>query len=252
MNRFSVGVIALWLAGIFLAACVSQGNLAEFQIATDATFTSFETVDMTTGQFSGFDIDLMRAIASRAGFQVKFSNVAFITLIKSVASCQFDGGIAAIGITSPLQQQVHFSDPYLTVGQVVVVKKGNLTINGRDQLPGMAVGTQRGSASALAIQNIPGIRLAPYDSFEQAFQDLADGNIDAVVAGAPRAQSFVNIKANNLKIVGGEFADESYGIAICNQNGELLKKINAGLKAVKDDGTLNNLLQKWNIKGRVE
>jgi len=241
---FSIGIITL-LIGILLAACGSDSTLVEIQIGTDATFSPFETIDMTSKELSGFDIELMKAIAAREGFKVNFSNVGYIPLMRGIAQCQYDGGISAIAIIDQLKQQVSFSDPYLTFGQVVVVKKGNLTITGRDQFPHMAVGSQRGSASALEIQKIPGVHLMIYDSFNLAFQDLVNGYIDAVVAGSPRAQSYANIKSNNLKIVGGEFASESYGIAICNQRADLVKKINEGLKAVKADGTLDRLTDKW-------
>ena len=244
MKCFSIGIITL-LIGILLAAGGSDSTLVEIQIGTDATFSPFETIDMTSKELSGFDIELMKAIAAREGFKVNFSNVVYIPLMRGIAQCQYDGGISAIAIIDQLKQQVSFSDPYLTFGQVVVVKKGNLTITGRDQLPDMAVGSQRGSASALEIQKIPGVHLMIYDSFNLAFQDLVNGYIDAVVAGSPRAQSYANIKSNNLKIVGGEFASESYGIAICNQRADLVKKINEGLKAIKADGTLDRLTDKW-------
>lgn len=245
MKRLSIGILAL-LIGIVLAACGSnKSTLVEIQFGTDATNSPFESIDMTSKELSGFDIELMNAIAAREGFKVNFSNVGFIPLMRGVAQCQYDGGISAIAIIDQFKQQVSFSDPYLTFGQVVVVKKGNLTINGHDQLSGMAVGTQRGTASVIEVQKIPGIHLTAYDSFDLAFQDLVNGLIDAVVAGSPRAQSYVNIKPNNLKIVGSEFASESYGIAICNQRADLLKKINEGLKAVNADGTLARLTEKW-------
>jgi ABC-type amino acid transport substrate-binding protein len=245
VKRFSIGIMALLMIGFPLVACGGESTLAEIQFGTDATFLPFETIDMTSKEYSGFDIELMRSIAGKAGLKVNFSNVGFFTLIKSIGACQYDGGISAIAIQDQLKQLVNFSDPYLTVGQVVVVKKGNLIITGRDQLQGMAVGSQRGSASILEIQKIPGTKLVVYDSFDLAFQDLVVGNIDAVIAGSPRAQSYVSIKANNLKIAGTPFASESYAIAVCNKNAALLKQINTSLAALKADGTLDRLAQKW-------
>ena len=87
--------------------------------------------------------------------------------------------------------------------------------------------------------------MAPYPTAEFAFRDLADGLIDAVVTDKQLALSYVGVKPNNLKIAGEVFAAENFGIAICKQQTELVKKINAGLAAVKADGTLGELQKKW-------
>jgi polar amino acid transport system substrate-binding protein len=246
LKRFSSLIPAFLLAGILLSACAGQTTAPnKLKIATDATFAPFETANMTTKELSGFDIDLMKVIASKAGFEVEFSNVAFSRMLTGVAKCQYDAGISAITPSAALKGQIAFSDPYLTFGQVLVVKKGNILINGREQLPGMTVGSQNGSPGATEIMKIPGAQLQAYDSYDLAFQDLVTGFIDAVVAGQPRAQSYAAIKANNLKIVGDPFATETYAVAICLKNPDLLQKINAGLAAVKADGTLDRLSQKW-------
>jgi ABC-type amino acid transport substrate-binding protein len=74
------------------------------------------------------------------------------------------------------------------------------------------------------------------------------GDIDAVIASKPRALRFVKIPANNLKIVGDEFTNEDYGIVVCNKQSGLLSKVNAGLKGVKTNGAMDNLLKKWSIQ----
>jgi ABC-type amino acid transport substrate-binding protein len=245
LKRFSRLNPILLLAAILLSACSGQTPAPKLKIATDATFSPFETVNMTTKEIRGFDVDLMKAIAAKAGYQAEFTNVGFSRMLTGVSQCQYDAAVSAITPSPALKRQIAFSDPYLTFGQVVVVKKGNITINGRDQLPGFAVGSQNSSPGANEIMKIPGAQLQAYDSYDLAFQDLVTGFIDAVVAGAPRAQSYVAIKANNLKIVGDPFATESYAIAVCIKDASLLEKINAALAALKADGTLDRLSQKW-------
>jgi polar amino acid transport system substrate-binding protein len=139
-----------------------------------------------------------------------------------------------------------FSDPYLNVGQViVVVKMGNIVIGGWDSLAGMAVGVLNGSPSASAVQNMPNINMVAYPTYSATFKDLINGSIDAVVASKPRALSYTSIPANKLKIVSDEFGTEDYGIAICPQDAELAQKINDGLAAIKADGTLDKLTRNW-------
>ena len=258
MKRLSVMLLGLASIAILLAGCggkstvtsiptgsVAASPLARIRIGVDATFPPFELPGTNRGDFTGFDIELMKAIAARANLEVEFVNVSLNQVMTGVLDCSYDGGMSAITITDELKKQMEFSDPYLTVAQVVVVKKGNITINSRDQLAEMTVGAQLGSTGAIEIQNIPGARLETYPSIDLAFQGLINGDIDAVITGRPRAQVYAGIPANNLKIVGDEFASESYGIAICKKNADLVKKINAGLADVKADGTLVKLTQKW-------
>jgi polar amino acid transport system substrate-binding protein len=214
-------------------------------IGMDATYPPFEMLDTNKRELVGFDVDLMKAIAAKAGLEVEFINIGFNQLLSGIAQCQYDGGISAIAITDELKQKMIFSNPYFTNGQVVVVKTGNVTVTGRDTLAGMTVGTQKGSISASEIEKIPGAQMKTYATFDLAFQDLIQGLIDAVITDKSLALSYVGIKANNLKVVGDEFAAESYGIAICRENPELVKKINDGLAVIEADGTLDSLTKKW-------
>ena len=240
-----VGMAILVLGGCaLLAACGSTRVPIFIRVGTDATFAPFESVD-DNSNLTGFDIDLIKTIAERTDLNVQLVNVAYDRILAGVAKCDYEGGISMITISDALKNQVNFSDPYLTFGQVVVVKEGNITINGRDTLSGMVVGTQKGSIFANNTAMLPGAQLKLYDSYDLAFQDLVTGYIDAVVAGYPRALSYANIKANNLKIVGDEFGSESLGIAVCRTRADLLKAINDGLAKAKSDGTIDKLKQKW-------
>jgi polar amino acid transport system substrate-binding protein len=128
---------------------------------------------------------------------------------------------------------------------VVVIKKGNITITGRDSLAGKTVGVQNPSSSATDAATIPGAKLKMYRSFDLALQDLINGLIDSVITDKTTALAYANMQSNNLQIVGQEFSPEDYGIAVCSTNPDLLKKMSDGLAAVKADGTLSTLTDKW-------
>lgn len=241
--------VGLILCGVILSSCNGLAAPVKVTFGTDATFPPYESVDMNTKELVGFDIELMKAIAARASLQVEFVNVSYTPLMGGIARCQFDGGISAIPVSDGANQPITLSEPYFSAGQVVVVKKGNLAITGRDQLAGMVVGSQKGTPGAAEIGKIAGAQFKSYDSFNLAFDDLIRGLIDAVVADNPLALSYVSVRPYNLKIVGDEFAAESYAIALCNQRAELVKRINDGIAGVKADGTLNSLVQKWIVKG---
>ena len=250
VKHLSLVVIALVLAGLLLSGCGGAAAPAKIKIGTDATFPPFELVDEKTKDLTGFDVELMKAIAQKAGLDVEFVNVGFDPLLAGVAQCQYDGAIAAITITDERKQQMNFSNPYFEAGQVVVVKTGNDAIKSKDDLGGKTAGSQIGTTGAIEIGNIPGAKLKTYDSFDLAFQDLINGQIDAVVADNPLALGYIGKNADKIKVTGPVFTSENYGIAVCNKKADLVTKFNQGIDAVKADGTLQKLIDKWIVAGQ--
>ncbi len=244
MKRLRV-ILSAALAAALLAACSRPTAPEKVRVATDPTFPPFEVLDEGRRQLVGFDLDLMKAIAARANLDVEFVSASLPAVVQGVAACEYDAGISAIAVTPERQQQVAFSKPYFTNGQVLVVKRGNLTLTGPGQLSGVTVGVQARSAGAAALAPVSGVRLKTYRSPDSAFEDLINGLIDAVVADEPLAANYVAIRANNLQLVGAPLSAEDYAIAVCPQHAALAQKIDAGLAAARADGTLEKLKQQW-------
>ena len=235
------------LIGLMLLAMVpgcSQGG-AKIRIATDATWPPFEYVDEETMEIVGFDIDLMTAIAEKEDLDIEFVNVAWDPLLAGVAQCQYDAAISSITITFERAEAMLFSDPYFAAGQIVTVRIDNTDIADKDDLGGKVVGAQIGTTGPLEVEKIAGATLKTYDDIGLAFQDLMNGQIDAVIADNPLALEYVGKNSDKLKTAGEAFTSEFYGIAVCKDNPELLAKINSGLAAVKAEGLIEELVDKW-------
>jgi polar amino acid transport system substrate-binding protein len=241
-----VVISALLISAVLLSACTSTAT-TKVRVASDATWPPFETVDETTKQLTGFDIEMMTAIAKEAGLDIEFVNVGFDPLLAGMAQCQYDAAVSAMTITPERQANMLFSDPYLNAGQIVTVQIANTTINSKDDLAGKTVGAQIGTTGAIEVGNIPGAKLTTFDTVDLAYLALQNGQIDAVVADSPTAAGFVAQNADKLKMVGSVFTDENYGIAVCKTEPELLAKINEGLAAIKANGTFDALLTKYNL-----
>ena len=214
-------------------------------VATDATFPPFETVDEATKELTGFDIELMNAIAQKAGLQVEFINQPFDPMLAGVVSCQYDAAIAAITITEERQKEMLFSDPYINAGQIVVVAAGNTAIAGKADLEGKTIAAQLGTTGEIEAKAITNVTYKPYDTYDLAFLDLANGQVDAVIADYPTALGFIGKSPDKIKAVGEVFTNESYGIAVCKNRADLLPILNEALAALKADGTIGSLEQKW-------
>ncbi len=214
-------------------------------IATDATFPPFEMVDETTKQLIGFDIELMEAVATKAGIQYEFINLPFDPMLAGLSECQYDMAIAAITITDERKAQFLFSDPYIDAGQIITVKVGNNEIADKADLIGKVVGAQLGTTGEIEARSIEGIEYKPYDTYDLAFLDLMNGQIDAVIADYPTALGFIEMNSGKLMTVGEVVTNEFYGIALCKDRQDLLDKINPALQAVIDSGFVAELAAKY-------
>jgi polar amino acid transport system substrate-binding protein len=245
MKRLSVyAVLVLTIASLVLAACGGQAK-TKVRIVTDATWIPFEFVDEKTKQITGFDIDLMKAIAAKENLDIEFINVQWDPLLAGMAQCQYDAAISAMTITDERKKSFNFSDPYFAAGQLVAVRLDNTDITGPESLSGKKVGAQLGTTGEIEAKKIAGATVKDYDDIGLAFQDLMNGQTDAVIADNPLVLGYVGRNATKLKTVGKVFTDEFYGIAVCKTNTDLLKKLNDGLAKVKAEGLIEKLTTQW-------
>lgn len=226
------------------AAQSSQGP-QKVKVAIDSTLLNFAQPGQRSGEYIGLEIDLMNAIAKKAGIQVEYVDSRFNQVVNFVADCQVDVGIAGIPITDETKARMYMTAAYYTTYQVIVVKEGNLTITGRDSLTGALAATQDNTPSEHAVESLPGIQLTTYDTYDLAIQDLALGFREAVITDLPRALTFVSNKRDRLKIVDDRFGELSYGIGVCKLRSGLYEKIRLGLEDLKTDGTVDRLIKKW-------
>jgi len=214
-------------------------------VATDATWPPMEFVDEATKEIVGFDIDLMKAIAQEAGFEIEFVNVPWDALLAGMAASQYDTSISSMTITEERKKQWDFSEPYFSAGQLIAVRIDDERIKGPADLAGKVAGAQLGTTGAMEVEKIAGATLKNYDEISQPFLDLINGQIDAVVADNPLVLDYVAKYAGKIKAVGEPFTTEFYGIAVKKNAPEILDAVNKGLKAVKDKGIFAQIEAKW-------
>ena len=233
----------LILAALFLGACSAKTE--KITVATDATFPPFETVDEETKELTGFDVELMNAIAEKAGFEIEWANTPFDSVIAGVSECQYDLAIAAITITEDRMAAMLFSDPYVDAGQIVVVRTDETEIAGKDDLTGLVVAAQLGTTGEIEAQAIEGVEYKPYDSYDLAMLDLINDQVDAVIADKPTADSFIGQYSDELMTVGEAFTEEKYGIAFCMDQTDLQATVNEALSALQAEDVVDELIAKW-------
>ena len=216
-------------------------------VATDATWPPMEFLNADK-EIVGYDIDLMKAIADAAGFEVEFANTAWDGIFAGLATEEYDAVISSVTITAERQGTMDFSDSYINAGQVLIVAQSLSGVDSLDDMVGKTVGAQIGTTGSFEVEKVAGVELATFDELGLAIAALANGQIDGVVADTPIAADYVlqnDEYSGSLKIVGEAFTDEYYGIAVNKGNSELLDLINAGLAEVLASNIPAQLEDKW-------
>ena len=217
-------------------------------VATDATWEPFESINQQTKQIEGFDIDVLNAIATKVNLTVHYVDVGFDPLLAGMAQGTYDAAISSITITPERQAKMLFSNPYYVAGQMITVKLNNTTITGQASLTGKKLGAQLGTTGEMLAKGVANATVKSYDEIGLAYQDLLNGQIDAVICDTPIANNYVKKNATALKTVGSALSTENYGIAVAKGKTDILNKINQGLAIIQSNGTLDQLMVKWDVK----
>jgi polar amino acid transport system substrate-binding protein len=222
-----------------------------FTVGSDTTYLPMEFIHHDTKEIVGFDVDMMQEIGNRINATFQFQPFKeFEQLFAALAEGQFDLVVSSASITEERQQIVAFSDPYLSIGQVVSVQATNDTITSVLSLATVdLVGVQTGTTGDDAAQavGVPEEKIKRYPTIDMAFQDLAIGAIHAVIADGPLSAYYAS-QVESIKVVGEPFTTEAYAIALPKGNTDLMDAINAALAQMKADGTLEALLIQWNLQ----
>ena len=250
------------LVGLTLAACGKQEPAASganapsaatppakvYVVGTDAAYAPFE-LQNEKGEIVGFDIDVVKAVAKKAGFEVKFINTPWEGIFNSVAQGDRDLLVSSITITPERQQTMDFSAPYFDAQQLIAVKKDS-SISKFTDLKALKVGVQNGTTGDEVITKLQGkdsANIKRYESTPLALKELEGGGVDAVVADNGVVVNYVNNNPDSkFKTVSdASFAAEHYGIVVKKGNTELLEKINTGLAGIKADGSYEQIYAKY-------
>lgn len=229
-----------------LAACGGGGgeDANVWSVGTEPGFPPFESIT-SDGEFEGFDIDLFNAIGEKAGKTIEFENLPFDSLIPALQGGSVDAAISGMTITEERQATVDFSDPYFRAGLAIAVAEDNTEVATLDDLKGKKIAAQIGTTGAEMANGVEGATVTEFDAAPLALQELANGNVDAVVNDAPATlDAIATGNIPGIKVVGELLTEEFYGIAL-PKGSENVEAINTALAEIKADGTYAELYKKW-------
>ena len=195
------------------------------------------------------------AIADDLGLELKIENVDFDTIVPGVASgTKYDMGIAAITATPEREKEVGFTDSYYMDDQAIVTMADNTEITGDNyadalNAEGVKIAVQSGStAEAFAKENFPNAELVPFKNATDCFAAVQSSQANALVTNRSVAAQLVATSFSNEQVIKQISTGEEYAIAVNKDNTALLDALNDSIAKLTEDGTVDELMTKYNIK----
>jgi polar amino acid transport system substrate-binding protein len=248
--RARVAISLRGLAALALAMALGTvGLLAQNRtlvVGSSATYPPF-AYENPSKQIVGFDVDIITAIAQRAGLQIRVINTPWTGIFASLNNGDIDLIVSGVTINDKRRQSYWFTPPYFEARQLIAVPATS-TVRMLKDLTGRKVGVVIGSAGddiASAAFGKTSANIRRYESTPVMIQELAGSGLDAAI-GDNGVIAYRVQEQKKLKTVDDPtFPKEYFGIVVKQGNKALLDKLNAGLAAVKSDGTYASIYRTW-------
>lgn len=261
-----VGLVCA-LAAVMVTACGNKENENNQVVKEDTSYTTvedkgvlkigmcpeyppFESVNKD-GNIEGFDADLAAAIAEEMGVEVEFENTPWEGLISGLDNGQFDMIMSAMSPeeATSATDKVNLSDAYYVLNDVIVVKADNEDITSKEDLEGKIIGYQTGSAAEQGADKLEelGIKVEtknPYNRNSDAFAELENGRIDAVIVSYPYAAT-QSKEDKSFKVINDPVQGCDVVAISVQGSDQLVERYNEALKTIKENGKYDAIVSKW-------
>ena len=220
----------------------------ELRVGFEAGYLPFEMADKK-GRFIGFDIDVAKEMAKAMGVKFVPVNTAWDGIIPALITKKFDIIISGMTITQERNLKVNFADPYIIVGQTILLNKkhaGKVKSYKDLNNPKYTVTSKLGTTGEQAIKRL--IPKANYKSFvveSEAALEVATGKADATVYDLPFCVTFMAQQGENLVFLDEPFTFEPLAWAVRKGDPDFMNWLNNFLRQLKNDGRYQRIYDKW-------
>jgi glutamate transport system substrate-binding protein len=213
----------------------------------------FGLLDPATRKVDGFDVAMGKEIAKELGLsenQIEFVEAISANRIPYLQEDKADLVISTMTINAERKTQIEFARPYYLAGQSILVMKSNTNITKVDDLNGKRVCSVQGSTSEVnAKAKAPTAQLLSLQTYSACVSSMKDGRVDAVTTDDIILAGFAGTD-NTLKLVGGTFTTEAYGIGMKKGKVDMQKFVDDLLTKMLSDGRWEKLYEQY--LGKVE
>jgi polar amino acid transport system substrate-binding protein len=251
-------MLMLWVSGSVFAADIDlakKSTLEEIlknkklRVGFEAGYMPFEMTDKK-GNFVGFDIDIAKIMAKEMGVEFFPVNTAWDGIIPSLITGKFDIIMSGMTITQERNLKINFADPYIVVGQTILLnKKHEGTVKSYKELndPQFTVTSKLGTTGEQAVKkHIPKCNYKSFETETEAALEVVNGKADAFVYDMPYCVVFMAEQGSGkLVFLDQPFTFEPLAWAVNKGDPDFLNWLNNFLRQIKNDGRYDVIYNKW-------
>lgn len=225
---------------------LEEGTLT---VATSPDYPPFENLE--NGEMVGFDIDLAKAVAAEMGLDCEFVSLQFDGITPAIAAGgQADVGFSGISVDPDRAKEIDFTNSYYIDDQAVAAMKdsGITKDNAAEELnkEGVVIAVQSGTTGeTYAQENFPNATIKGYGNSTDCFAAMQAGNATAVCTNYAVVNRMLQNAYTDAQIVISVATGEEYAAIVSQDNPELTAAINEALKTLDENGTIQELINKW-------
>ncbi|QMT30882.1 transporter substrate-binding domain-containing protein [Alysiella filiformis] len=231
-------------------AAASNPDYPTYLVGSEINYEPFE-FKQENGMPTGFEVELLQAIAEKAKFNVTFIHTPRKDLVDTLNNGKFVIWASAISITPERMEQMDFSQPFLDFSREIYIldKPENANLKTAQDFKGKKIAVNGSSKSNVTTaQELTGApeNVIAANSFYLSLAEMYKGSADGTL-GDSRILQYYQLKQKDIKTRVVPIGDKKKDLAFAVRKGntQVLKQINDGLAAVKADGTYDKLLEKW-------
>lgn len=249
--------VLIMLVGILLlTACggedVATKDKESYVMGMDNTFAPMGFIDPETGELVGFDVDLAMEVSERLGKEIELQPIEWSMKETELNAGNIDFIWNGYSITEQREEEVIFSEPYLANSQIIVVLEDSDIMNKKD-LEGEQITLQEDSSALEAVrkeaefmEKLKDGKPVEFPTYVECFADLKAGRSIALVGDEVLVRYFMKQDEDyEYRVLDENFGDEYFGIGFRKDDVELRDEIDKVLEEIKEDGTYEELKNKW-------
>ncbi len=242
----------LLLAALVLTACGSPADNGEnpvksagvLRVGTEGVYSPFSYHDPATGQLTGYDVDVARAVGEKLGVNVEFVETPWDSIFAALEANRFDVVANQVTITPERQQKYDLSEPYSIGEGVIVTRTDDNSITSLEDLKGK-VSAQSTTSNWADVARTAGARVESVEGFAQAATLLNQGRVDATINDSIAVYAYLAETGDTSIKIAAQTGEKSEQGFAARKNSGLLPDLNKALDELKADGTLANISQKY-------
>ena len=247
-----MGAAGASLAGDLLQSVKERGKLI---VGTSADYPPYESVD-ASGNFVGFDMDIIREIGKRMGVKVVIKDMGFDTLITALQAKKIDAVIAAMQYSPERDEKVDFSIVYRKISDAFLVKADSpITLNSPEDIAAYKVASQTGTIQEKwMLKNLVDTgkmkknQAFSYERVDNAAMDVAAGRIDVLFIQSDPAESLAEKSGLKIALISKETVVAGQCIAVPEGEKGLKAEFDKLIEAMRADGTIQKITDKHGLK----